>query len=388
MIHTVTGGVTEFLGESDGGGAQFITDIGGVIDFSGSARPANFHPLSVGSIAGAGTYLIGACQLVVGGNALSTEVSGPIEDGGAGGSLVKVGPGTLTLRHAGNGYSGGTILAAGVLDLAAVGAAGLGAITFTACTQTLRLENGALSGQAFANHLDGFAAGNVIDLPGLPFNPGATASFNAGAQTLTVKSGGTIVTLSSLAEPPGTRFAALGDHAGGTEVRRAIIGTPASNTIDGIHHPAGQRSPGGGPDVLLGLAGNDILKGLGGDDILVGGLGQDRLLGGLGADHFVFQRVIDSPVAAPDTIMSLSHAQGDVIDLFDIDADRTHAGNQAFVFIGAQTFAHYHATHHSVIGMVRFAGGVLQGNLNADLAADFAIAVHTPAALHVGDLIL
>jgi autotransporter-associated beta strand protein len=57
-------------------------------------------------------------------------VSGLIGDGGTAGgtgaSLVKVGPGTLALSHAGNTYSGGTTLEDGVLDLAAVGAAGTG----------------------------------------------------------------------------------------------------------------------------------------------------------------------------------------------------------------------------------------------------------------------
>ena len=65
--------------------------------------------------------MLGGDQLMVGLNGLSTEVSGPIEDGGhnggSGASLVKVGPGTLKLSNAGNTYTGGTILEAGRLDL-------------------------------------------------------------------------------------------------------------------------------------------------------------------------------------------------------------------------------------------------------------------------------
>jgi autotransporter-associated beta strand protein len=73
--------------------------------------------------------------MTVGGNNLSTEVSGTIQDGGAGGggtggSLVKVGAGTLTLSGA-NTYSGGTTLAGGTLRLANNQALGSGALTTT-----------------------------------------------------------------------------------------------------------------------------------------------------------------------------------------------------------------------------------------------------------------
>jgi hypothetical protein len=63
--------------------------------------------MTAGSIEGAGAYFLGSKSLTVGGNNLSTEVSGIIADGGfnggTGGLLVKVGSGTLLL-------SGGTHL--------------------------------------------------------------------------------------------------------------------------------------------------------------------------------------------------------------------------------------------------------------------------------------
>src|SRR5262249_22429613 len=155
-------------------------------------------------------------------------------------------------------------------------------------------------------------------------------TFNAVFHTLTVTSGAASVTLDALTSPAGTRFAALGDHAGGTEVRLAIIGNAANDLIDATHHPVGQSSPGAGPDVTLGLAGSDTLKGLVGDDILVGGTGKDMLVGGPGADRFVFQSLADSSVAAPDTVFDFKTVQHDKVDLYDIDADTTHAGNQAF----------------------------------------------------------
>jgi hypothetical protein len=97
-IDTTAGAKTVFKVSSNGGTAQLITDAGGTTDFSAAKGPNNDHRLSVGSIAGAGTYHLGADQLTVG----SGDVSGLID--GTGGSMVKVGPGTLTLSHTGNSH--------------------------------------------------------------------------------------------------------------------------------------------------------------------------------------------------------------------------------------------------------------------------------------------
>ena len=76
--------------------------------------------MTAGSIAGAGNYFLGSKTLTVGSNNLSTQVSGIISDGGAsggtGGSLVKVGTGTLTLSGA-NTYTGLTTISQGAINL-------------------------------------------------------------------------------------------------------------------------------------------------------------------------------------------------------------------------------------------------------------------------------
>jgi autotransporter-associated beta strand protein len=220
-IHTYGGGTdTEFAVRTTGDFAQFITDAGGIVDFSGSAGPDGLGHITAGSIAGAGTYELGANQLAVGLNGLSTEVSGLIEDGGEvggiGASLVKVGNGTLKLSGAGNTYSGGTTLEAGALDLAAVGAAGPGAISF-AGPATLTIENSALSAHHFGNPIDFFAKHDVLDLTGLKFHAGATAIYHKAAHTLTVHSGHVTDTL-TLLSPLGAHFHAATDHHGGTDV--------------------------------------------------------------------------------------------------------------------------------------------------------------------------
>ena len=56
-------------------------------------------------------------------------------------------------------------------------------------------------------------------------------------------------------------------------------------------------------------------------------------------------------------------------------------------FIGADTFAHYHSLHPAVLGMVRFAGGLVQANVDANLAPDFEIQM-TVASMVAGDFVL
>ena len=124
VITTTNGGETLFCDNSSAGNAQLVTEAGGIVDFSVTAGPAGAHKLTVGSIAGAGSYFLGANQLTVGSDNLSTLVSGSIQDsllGPAGdGSLIKVGSGTLTLSGS-NTYTGSTTVTSGILALSGSG---------------------------------------------------------------------------------------------------------------------------------------------------------------------------------------------------------------------------------------------------------------------------
>ena len=117
-ITTNNGALTQFATNSTGGNARFITNAGGTVDFSGTSGPSGNNQVTAGSIEGAGTYFLGSNQLTVGGNNLSTTVSGDIQDGGtfggSGASLVKTGTGTLTLSG-NNSYTGATTISAGTL---------------------------------------------------------------------------------------------------------------------------------------------------------------------------------------------------------------------------------------------------------------------------------
>ncbi len=82
---------------------------------------------TIGSLAGAGSVMLGSATLTTGNDNTSTMFSGTIS--GTGG-LTKIGSGVLTLSGA-NTYSGGTTLAAGTLSLANNQALGTGALTTT-----------------------------------------------------------------------------------------------------------------------------------------------------------------------------------------------------------------------------------------------------------------
>jgi autotransporter-associated beta strand protein len=225
-IRTLASATTVFEGFSSGGNARLITDAGGLVDFSLSSGPSGDGRLTVGSIEGPGIYDLGSDQLIVGGNGRPSTASGPIDDGGFGGSsgasLVKVGKGTLTLSSGDNTYSGGTTLKAGTLGLAAVHAAGTGAITF-AGKATLKMGNAALSSHHFSNPVDAFGNHDLVDLTGLHFHSGATATYHKASQHLTVQSGTKTDTL-TLLSPHGTHFEATSDHHGGTGTSVILVG--------------------------------------------------------------------------------------------------------------------------------------------------------------------
>ena len=166
-----------------------------------------------------------------------------------------------------------------------------------------------------------------------------------------------------------------------------LTGNDADNEIRGI----------GGNDVLSGLGGNDFLRGDFGDDILRGGSGDDDLTGGSGTDlldggkgrdslfddqhaTFYYNSVIDSLPGRlnRDVILSFDGTTSQ-IDLIDIDANALVAGNQAFTYIGSAAFATFYPA-----GQLRYADGLLQGNIDADADAEIEIELLGAPSLIVG----
>lgn len=134
-----------------------------------------------------------------------------------------------------------------------------------------------------------------------------------------------------------------------------LTGSDGDNALNG----------GRGNDQLFGRGGVDKLYGGDGNDVLTGGAGADLLWGGAGRDRFTFNTVSESNGAGYDTIMDFASGV-DLVDLRGIDANTRLIGDQAFTFIGSNAFT-------GVAGELRFANGVLSGDVDGDRVADLII---------------
>ncbi len=119
----------------------------------------------------------------------------------------------------------------------------------------------------------------------------------------------------------------------------------------------------GGADVLTGSATTDRISGLGGADVLTGGLG---------ADLFIWTDGLQSAVGQSDTVTDFAHGI-DKIDLSGFAVTQVFIGGAAFTGAGAQ---------------VRYAAGVLEGDLDGNTVADWSVTLTGAFGLTAGDLIL
>ncbi len=128
-----------------------------------------------------------------------------------------------------------------------------------------------------------------------------------------------------------------------------------------------------GDDVLRAKGGADAVDGGAGDDILWGGGRNDRLTGGTGADTFIYNHERESQAITDrfDLLTDFSVADGDRIKLSPIDANTLAGGDQAFVLAGAAfTGQAGQLIQHSASGVL-----MIEGDMNGDRVADFAIAL-------------
>jgi autotransporter-associated beta strand protein len=136
-------GVLLFSGSSTGGTAQIDLEFNGnlgrgaILYVSGH----NFPGVTIGSIEGdeSSSVFLGANNLTVGSNDLSTTFFGVIEDEGFSGSLTKIGKGTLDLKGA-NTFTGQTNVNGGVLQV-----------------------DGSTSSNTFINHKGTLAGGGTVN---------------------------------------------------------------------------------------------------------------------------------------------------------------------------------------------------------------------------------
>src|SRR5271165_1897812 len=210
------GGLTRFLKSSDGGTARAITDGNGSFDISGLTTAG----MGIGSIEGSGNYFLGSKALSAGGNNLSTTVSGVIQDGsspagpgGVGGSLTKVGTGTLTLTGA-NTYTGGTNLNGGILAVNSDSNLGTGLLTF---------NGGTLEALA--------AGGGLVSSKPITLNAGG-GTFLADTGTTSILSGAIGGVGAWTKTGPGTlTLSAANTYSGGTNLNGGILAVNSNGSL-------------------------------------------------------------------------------------------------------------------------------------------------------------
>ena len=182
-----SGSITYFGDTSSGGSARLIANAGGVFDFSSLTSAGT----TAGSFEGAGRFELGAKTLTVGGNGLSSTVSGVIADGGTGGALVKTGTGSLTLSGT-NTYTGGTTITGGglylgdsvgtgkILNAVAVGASGTFEVINADTSGITSITN-----DGYTNFRNNTSAGSVAITNNYGGNTGFYGTSTAGSATIT-----------------------------------------------------------------------------------------------------------------------------------------------------------------------------------------------------------
>jgi Ca2+-binding RTX toxin-like protein len=157
---------------------------------------------------------------------------------------------------------------------------------------------------------------------------------------------------------------------------------------------------GSGADSITGTTGSNILVGGAGADTITGGQGADTLTGGLGADKFVVSAVqllgsstydTGNTAATRDVITDFVSGS-DKIDFSGIDSNYTGIFDFSNGTFGALTFgttftaANQLRYHYEGVGVNEIT--VIEGNVNANLAADFQIALIGHITFVAADIIL
>ncbi len=157
-----------------------------------------------------------------------------------------------------------------------------------------------------------------------------------------------------------------------------IYGMNGNDTLEGRSGDDFIRG-GDGNDILRGDDGNDRLFGDAGNDVLFGGKGNDVMTGGTGNDVFAFATG-DFGVGNMDKITDFVRGQ----DKLDFNLVQLSSGGD-FKFIGTAQF-------HNVVGELRYqvqkGNAVVQGDIDGDGKADFAITLQKVTGLGISDFIL
>jgi autotransporter-associated beta strand protein len=243
-ITSISGAIVNFNGAASGGTARFI--------LTGAGAYVNLNHLTsagttFGSLEGDGYVSLGDRRLSIGSNGRSTAFAGVITDSvGAGGSLEKIGAGTLTLTGAST-FTGGTLITAGTLRLGDGG------------------PTGSIIGNVTNNAVLAFNRSNTYAFDGVISGTGALQQIGSGTTILTAANGytgattvsaGTLLVNGSIAPSSGVTVAA-GATLGGTGIVPTTIvnGTLSPGASVGTLTVVGNLSFGSGAVYLAEVQG-------------------------------------------------------------------------------------------------------------------------------------
>jgi Ca2+-binding RTX toxin-like protein len=300
--------------------------------------------------------------------------------GGIGADTLVGGPGDDTLDGGGNvdtaDYSAATDQVS--VDLAALAPFNTGVM---GSDFWISIEN--VTGGAFADTLAGNGADNL-----LAGGSGADSLSGGGGKDTLLGGEGDDRLDGGLANDlldggPGADTATYAGAPGAVSVNLASGSAAGAQGIDNlafVENIVGSAFA----DTLTGDALGNAISGGSGADRLIGGGGADTLAGEAGADTFVYVNAGDSTPLARDLIADFVVGE-DRIDLTAIDAV-TGGADQAFVLaIGG--FAGV-AGQLMVSAMATPGHYLVEGDVNGDSVADFAIRVVSGASLQASDFLL
>jgi len=168
---------------------------GGSLVFDPSVTAATFGGLAGNQILGLTNLSSAAVSLSVGSNNASTTYAGGFVDAGLGGSLVKIGTGTLTLTGP-SSYHGATTVSGGILQLNAGGVINGGAASVLAnAGAQLVVSGGSLTASAAGNIGTG-SAGLLVSGGSATYNGGLTTDLGGNNVNLIAVTGGTLTAAS------------------------------------------------------------------------------------------------------------------------------------------------------------------------------------------------
>ena len=241
-----------------------LTIDGGVLSGGGVWGGAGYGA-SMGSAFGSGIFLQDNDNVVFAPTltapvAIYDVIADPTGSGGTGnnagaGSLTLDGPGVLML-NAQNTFTGGVTLDEGTLEIGASGSAGSGAITFASPAATLQIDASLGNNAVFANSVSNLVAGDAIDLRGLAFTAGATATLSGS--TLAVVSNGVTNDL-TLNASEAASYSVASDGQNGTEIIATGFNANALGAEIAAIDAASQAATGPGVNYSITLTGGMTL---------------------------------------------------------------------------------------------------------------------------------